>query len=150
VSLDSAFEKLYDNMFAALKGYSKEGTNLVDQGAGGLVPVNNVRPSDDPLEAVQGDSIIYSLTAHAEDLRSGKIEGTMAVTTGSPKNKLEAHKLMGLVRRALVPRALTDDGSKIRVARFSEEIAATDAGKIEETWRVATSFGFNMVEVPGG
>jgi hypothetical protein len=136
----SAFEKLYDRMFSALKAYP----GLVDVGSGGDVPVANVHPSDDPLEVVAGSSIIYSMTASSEDLKFRRFEGVMQVTVGNPKSKMAAHLTMAKVRRALVPIPLTGDG--ILVMLFKEQSQATDAGKAEESWRVTTAFSFKMVE----
>ncbi len=134
----SAFELLYDRIFAALKGY----TGLV--GTGGKVPEANVHPSDDPLDPVPGMSIVYSLSASREDLKARRFEGSITVTTGSPKSKLDAHDVMSSVRRALVPRALTGGG--LLVMLFKEQAQAVDSGRTEDAWRVTTVFEFKMVE----
>ena len=134
----SAFEKLYDRIFAALSGYP----GLV--GTGNLVPTENVHPSDDPLDLVPGMSIVYSLSTSSEDLKARRFDGVITLTTGSPKSKMDAHLIMSSVRRALVPRALTGGG--IVVGIFREQTQATDAGRTGDVWRVTTLFQFKMVE----
>jgi len=138
--MSAPYTVLYERMKSALFGYA----GLVDQGSGGLVPQENCRPADDPLEAVEGASVLYSLTNSGHDLKSGKFEGVMAVSTGSAKTKIEAHEIMDEVRKALVPRALAGGG--ILVMLFKEQAIASDAGKTNETWRVITAFDFRFVE----
>jgi len=136
----SAWEKLYDSMFTALTGYP----GLVGSNPGDLVPEENVRPTDDPLEPVSGESIVYSISSSREDLKARRFEAVVAVVAGSALSKLRAHEIMSEVRRALLPTAMRSDG--LLVKQFREQATATDAGKVGESWRVVTAFDVKFVE----
>lgn len=138
--MSSPFVKLYENMFAALSLPS----NNICGTPPDKVPEENIRPTDDPLEPVPGMSLVYSITASKRDLKSGKIEGTMQVTTGSSLSKIHAHEIMDLARFVLVPRKITGNG--ILVMLFSEAAQAQDAGVVVGSWRVTTAFSFKLVE----
>jgi hypothetical protein len=105
------------------------------------VPAANLRPREDPIEALPGNALYYGWAAGSWDRKRRRGEGTIAVVVAATKNNQEATEIMDLVRKALTPSALTYTGSPVRVARFAEDGGFSDSGTTDSNrFLVSTSF----------
>lgn len=112
-----------------------------------LLPADNIRPTDDASEPEPGNMIYYNWQGGAWDLKARRGRGTLAVSTGSVDDKVNADEILDLVRAALTARALTYPGSPIRVHKFREVDSLNDSGTADSGRSLAaTTFDVRLVE----
>lgn len=134
------FLKFYDHVFDVLSN---------DAPLVALVPVVNIRPSQDVADPAKGNTIHYSWSASRWDKKRLRGEGTFNVSVGSAKNKTEALDILELVRELMTEKTLTDaTPALVKVPLFSEQTALTD-DDTDETGRyeAATQFDVKLIEV---
>ncbi len=134
----SRMAEFYDAVFQVLKD---------DAAIAALVNEENIRPSEDPVEAPTGNMIYYGWTGGRCAERRRRGEGTFVVSVGDVDNKVKGGELLDLVRAALTARALTEKATGIKVALFAEDDAFTDAGTTDSNrYQAAAVFNVKMVE----
>lgn len=134
----SKMSSFYDAIFQVLKGIAP----IV-----ALVPEENIRVSEDPVEAPTGNMIYYNWTGGRWDEKRGRGEGTLALTVAAVDNKVSGGEIIDLVRAALTAKALTEKATGMKVALFAEDDAFTDIGTTDSVrYQAAAVFRVKMQE----
>jgi hypothetical protein len=109
-----------------------------------LVSANNVRPSDDVVQAEPGNLIHYSWLSSAFEQRANRARGLLLLTVEASESKLVAQTIVGLVRSALTARKITGavaGGQQLRMHLFKEELVTNDQGVTAAgRWRASMQF----------
>lgn len=136
---EQPFRKFYDHVFALLSTT----TVVTDK-----VPVANIRPSLDAVEAVKGNTIHYSWSASRWDKKRLRGEGVFNINVGSAKNKPDALEILELLRETMTPRALTNAAALVKVPLFVEQTALNDQETDEtDRYEAASLFDVRLIEV---
>jgi len=110
-------------MFVALKAVL-----TVDAPLLAVVPVNNIRPAEDPTEPEAGNLLYYGWASGSWDVKRNRGEGVIRIAAGAVDNNVVAGSILDLVRAALSARKLSYTGGPVRAHLWQEESAFTDAG----------------------
>lgn len=114
-----------------------------------LVPVDNIRPIEDPLEPDAGNVIYYGWSSGRWHRKQKRGEGSFSITAAAVKNHAEATAIMDLIRDKLTERSLSYDGSPVRVHLFAEDDATTDTGTTaSDRFLSVAVFSVKFIEAP--
>lgn len=133
----SAFTKSYDNIYKALSSVSA----LV-----ALVDVEtNLYPLNDPGTPGPGPLVVYGWINSFWDAKARRGDGTLVVIAGSEVNKVEASRILDIVRTNLTARSLTAGTVVFALCKEIEgpgDAATSPSGRFE----AQASFSCKIVE----
>jgi len=134
----SGITKIYTAVKTVLTGY----TPLTAK-----VPVNNIRPSEDPSEPAVGNMLYYSISGFQWDTKRLRGQGVLNVSVAATGNNIRAGEIMDIVRDVLTARVLSYDGGPLTFHLCKEQESYTDAGTTDsDRWLAATSFDLKVTE----
>ena len=105
----SAFTKSYENVYAALSKSVKL-AELVDV-------ENNVYPLNDPGTPGPGALVVYGWIAQQWNDKARRGQGTLAIIASSETNKVEASRMMDLIREVMTAKNLSDGSVVFHLVR---------------------------------
>ena len=132
------FKDFYESAFRVLSN---------DAAILAVVPVENIRPSNDPTRQVEGGLIVYGWSTSAEDRKARRATGTLNITCAATANKISAQDIIQAFRDAFTPRLVTDAKVTIHLAKEQQSTAdeATDA---TGRFAVAAAYQIKMIRTP--
>ena len=106
-----------------------------------VVPVNNIRPAEDPTAPAAGNLVYYGWASGSWGDKRKRGEGVIRIAAGAVDNNVAAGSILDLVRAALTARKLSYTGGPVRVHLWQEESAFTDAGTTDsDRFLAATNY----------
>jgi hypothetical protein len=135
------FEGLYKSIKTVFTG---------DSALADLVPVANMKPSNDPLPAVPGNLLTYGWVQSAWNRKARRGQGLLTIVASGEESKSPALQILARLRDLMTERTLSRAAGSVVTVHLCREQETTTDESLDGTGRfaVAAQFEIKLIEKP--